>query len=315
MSLPSELLKPQLRLFMSVDVQDSTAFKQQADEQNPAPWRGDFFAFFWTFPNELEKKMPADARHPQVWKFLGDEIVFSLKLTQLDDASTALRAFRDTVANFEPIGVKRKLRLKGSAWIAGFPVGNAVVPVDRGEGRTDEDYIGPSMDTGFRLSRLASQRKLVVSVELAWLLLHLPASKSKLPLHYEGRCQLKGVMEREGYPFIWTDLFHQKRPPLIAAEDALKASKPAKLSALRTFCERYIRQHGEPRFVPFIPSKFDSRTAEERKEFQIRLAEVKTMDHRSEHELTEAAKNVRSSMKETEQLKLSKFKKLLGLRA
>ncbi len=317
MSLPRDLLRPQLRLFMSVDVQDSTAFKQQADEQDLAPWRDYFLAFFRDFPSELERSLPPDAPVPQAWKLLGDEIVFSLEVTRLDDAARALTAFRNAVANYRPkVEKPRNLRLKGSAWVAGFPVGNAVVPVERGRGRVDEDYIGPSMDTGFRLSKMASRRKLAVSVELAWLLLHVSARKLQLPLHYEGRCQLKGVMERDGYPFIWTDLYHRKRPPLIAAEDALKPSAPARPRALRIFCERYIRLHGEPRFVPFVPGKFDRRTLAERKGFRCELKIVEATARRlwPELQIASATEKIPRRMRARAVRELAELEKLISLR-
>ena len=271
-----DLLHPALRIFLSVDVQDSTAFKQQADEADPQPWRTYFAAFLRDFPGELEKRC-AEIGAPDVppWKLLGDEIVFSVPLRRLEDSAALLRAFRDTIAGYRsPLPKARKLRLKGSAWTAGFPVANASIPTGPGPGQP-LDYIGPSMDTGFRLGKVATPRQLAISVELAWLLLQLPSNfRARLPLYFEGRCQLKGVMEREGYPEIWTDVFHEAKPLLVAAEDKLQPLPVVKAAALRQFCELYIRNHGEPRWTPFIPGEFDRRTAEEKRRYKAELGRV-----------------------------------------
>lgn len=297
MSLPAGLLEPHLRLFLSVDVQDSTAFKQQADDEGPAPWRDYFLAFFSDFPSEFERCLPPNVPVPPVWKLLGDEIVFTHRLTTLAEIAPVLSAFRSAVAHYRPRAHKlRNFRLKGSAWVAGFPVGNAVVPVRRKDGASDEDYIGPTMDTGFRLSRMASRRKLALSVELAWLALHLPAAQLRtVPMFYGGRCHLKGVMERDGYPFIWIDLFHGDVPRLEAAEDALKRIRPAHPGTLRRFCERYIRQHGEPRFVPFIPGAFDRRSLREKRIFQEEYSRVEAALKRSWPELTLSPEAIRDT--------------------
>ena len=169
-----------------------------------------------------------------------------------------------------------KLKLKGSAWTAEFPVGNAIVPLNDGV-----DYIGPSMDTGFRLSRVSTPRKFAVSAELAMLILGLPRSVSvEVPLHYDGRCQLKGVMEKEGYPFLWIDLHHPKRSNLEAAEDDLLGGGPAGPAKLKRFCKQYILQHGEPRFLPFIPSRLAKLSIADQRRYKDRLREVRAAAYR-----------------------------------
>lgn len=307
-----DLLKPELRLFLSVDVQDSTAFKQQADSHDSSPWRGYFGAFLRDFPSELEAHLNPAAPAPEVWKFLGDEIVFSLLLRKPRDAAEAMRAFCDAVASYEPDMTKpRQLRLKGSAWVAGFPAGNAIVPANDGR----FDYIGPAMDTGFRLGKMATRRKFAVSVELAWLLLQLPpAQRRNLPLYFDGRCQLKGVMERDGYPFIWTDLFHNKAEGLVTAEDQLKPPPATKAVALRRFCELYIRAHGEPRWVPFIAGVFDKRTTTEIKLYENDLVEVRALTRRlwPELEIASAAKRRRRPASSLERQKVEDIRRWIS---
>lgn len=93
------------------------------------------------------------------------------------------------------------------------------------------DFIGQSMDTGFRVGTAASARKLMLSVELAHMLSMEcekldtgPYQKGAFPVrsftfHYEGRLNLKGVLDGTPYPLIWLDVEPAKR--IHVAEDAL----------------------------------------------------------------------------------------------
>jgi hypothetical protein len=72
------------------------------------------------------------------------------------------------------------------------------VPFD-GKGLV-EDFIGPSIDAGFRIADGATPSKLVVSVDLALLLL---AGTDPLELYFEGTQSLHGVLDGRPYPIIW----------------------------------------------------------------------------------------------------------------
>lgn len=95
------------------------------------------------------------------------------------------------------------------------------------------DFIGQSIDTGFRVSTAASSRKLMLSVELAHMLsmecerLDLdPYRIGAFPVrsftfHYDGRHTLKGVLNGTPYPLIWLDVEPAKR--IHVTEDVLSA--------------------------------------------------------------------------------------------
>lgn len=95
------------------------------------------------------------------------------------------------------------------------------------------DFIGQSIDTGFRVSTAASSRKLMLSVELAHMLsmecerLDLdPYRIGAFPVrsftfHYDGRNALKGVLNGTPYPLIWLDVEPAKR--IHVTEDVLSA--------------------------------------------------------------------------------------------
>lgn len=245
------LLRPRLLLFLSVDIEGSTRLKQQAGTDSYQRWLPPLFAFLKEFEEDFAAVRAEVAREldrtepesPTAWKILGDELVYVAELHHRSEGAFHLRAFSRTIAKRNREGLKKMpLQLKGSAWLAGFPVRNALIPLETGA----FDYLGASIDVGFRLARLASPRLMSISVDLAWLLLSF---QRDFKIYYEGRKQLKGVMEDEGYPVL---LFDTGATSLQECEDKLAGRQPSDPEQLRKFCEAFILQHGQPRHLPFI---------------------------------------------------------------
>src|SRR5439155_9466999 len=95
---------------------------------------------------------------PTLWKCLGDELVFYVRLQKSPEVLNNLRAFRKAtnVYNRHLLGKHLKIRLKATAWLAGFPVGNSEVRLpdySTSEAEPRVEFIGPLMDIGFRISR------------------------------------------------------------------------------------------------------------------------------------------------------------------
>lgn len=67
------------------------------------------------------------------------------------------------------------------------------------------DYLGPEVDTGFRIGKCTRPGMLVVSVELAELLAEIPTQLRSMVGKIVGWEQLKGVWEERHYPVIWVD--------------------------------------------------------------------------------------------------------------
>ena len=246
-----ELLRPRLLLFLSVDIEGSTRLKQQAGTETYQKWLPPLFAFLKEFEEDFAAVRADVARElsrgepgpPKAWKILGDELVYVAELHHRSEAAFHLRAFSRTISKRNVEGLRKTpLQLKGSAWLAGFPVGNALIPLETGA----FDYLGASIDVGFRLARFASPRLMSLSVDLTWMLLSF---QEDLIIYYEGRRQLKGVMEDEGYPVL---LFDTGPTPLQECEDKLAGRLPSDPEQLRQFCEAFIRQHGQPRNLAFI---------------------------------------------------------------
>jgi len=255
-----------LRLFASVDLEGSTAFKQNPSNRGGRVWLGVLLKFvdqfdqtFWAHvgkaARDAKRKMPP---RPQLWKILGDELVFTAEITHSADAATYVDALAtaltewnaDVLAGLKAIPPRndRPLRVKGAAWLADFPVTNAVLPVDG----THQDFVGPAMDAGFRLAKLASPRRLALSVDLVWLLLRQNERRS---IQFAGRTrELKGLAADSGYPQLWIEVaasayhtheqavFGPRRPPIPGGQ-------------LRMLCECFIADFGVPPHPPHLPSE------------------------------------------------------------
>jgi len=238
--LPQEL-HPKQRIFLSIDAIDSTKFKSTlaaAKGSTSDVWAKEFSVFlpevvvvYW---NKLVKAInthcrstcsrpcisesEVESRHSvNVWKYIGDEVVLMAELACEKHAFLHVLVLAETLNYFNrnfaderiPDDSKGLLRFKGTAWVAGFPVANIelCLPGSVAKDRTIKDFLGPSMDLGFRLSKFSSKDKLVISASLAFLIAK-PAvegsgtKKDPPPLCFGASVEIKGVRGGK-HPLIW----------------------------------------------------------------------------------------------------------------
>lgn len=301
-----EFLRPRLRLFLSVDLVGSTAFKQSGmlplskpkDEAAGAHWLSPMAEFYREIESRFSKEWEnytssvapkqdwvIDGR-PELWKGMGDELIYAKELNSCEEAYACLMTWIKSLRSYR-IELRKKHRnldIKSSAWIAGFPISNAEVifrssvgsdsaKIDTGEPRvvhydllnrwhTEEeerrhlvrDYIGPSIDTGFRVSSLATPRMLVITIDLCYLLFsfkHPTKLFDRPPIRYGERQILKGVLGGRPYPVFWFDMLHDD--PVLQQEDKF-TGKDNKLDTeeISKFCEDFIDQNKSHIMRPFI---------------------------------------------------------------
>ena len=157
------------------------------------------------------------------WKAVGDELIYQLIVRSRKDLHWITLAFLAAVRVIDGKvkdrgGAERGLRIKGSAWVAGFPVRNRKIRLPAIE---SEDFLGPDIDTGFRIGKCTQPGMLVVSMKLAELLSETPGEINPVVGKIVGWEELKGVWNDKKYPIVWVD-FPSGYP---RADDDLKAPK------------------------------------------------------------------------------------------
>lgn len=164
------------------------------------------------------------SRHPQVWKTIGDEIIFCCRLIDIYHLSFCVTAF---LAALRKYGNRLDLQnisldVKGAAWVAAFPSPNFTVILDRNNYDADQfdeafeetadsdpkkvDFLGKNIDCGFRVSGQSTVDQCAVSIELAYLLAQA-ASKSLFSSKFctLRKVSLKGVLKDQPYPIFYLD--------------------------------------------------------------------------------------------------------------
>lgn len=202
---------PRLYLFLSVDIIDSTAKKYNT--KSPIDWYSVFTDFYVSFPDEFKIHMEAEYNYRGglqystdklvVWKHAGDEILFYVEITQEDEIPCIVSAFKKTLEDWYTPA--EKLDVKGCIWTGQVPF------IDRRIQTTEDsnyDFIGPSIDCGFRLGKYASKNEIAISVEIAALLNGTSWLQSSL--FYLKSENLKGVLGTKKYPIFILKLDNAK---------------------------------------------------------------------------------------------------------
>jgi hypothetical protein len=247
----------------------------------------------------------SSGQSPFLWKTNGDELLYVKEISEAHEVYACIKCWMDALKEYR-LSLKESgspLDVKATAWLAGFPITNheiifskkvagqsASLDVGRGAffnhlyhldqsyhdevGKADLtiDFIGPSIDTGFRISQLATPRKFPVSIELALLLSKItPPTEmdGNIALFFEGKRELKGVMGGKPYPVFWIDTLSDD--PLIKAEDFISNILPSGRDQIRAYCELFIRENDKFMFEPFVWNGKDPLFSQRPKNYDAKL--------------------------------------------
>lgn len=304
-------VKSTLRIFLSADLSGSTSYKFDC-QKNGKLWSNIFAQYYRRLEANLidrwfeigKDQYPEKFsfnKLPRLWKAIGDELVFCMEMDSHIDALHIVEAF-DEVIRVE-CGVLKKVSegmmdIKGSAWVAGFPIDNSEVmlkrknlhiedklkkeieevkqqsaidwtlsheekarrifEMDYAEGEVD--YIGPDIDTGFRIAKLSTPRKFVLSVDLALLVGHAiinTKESNKFDIYLDDKTSLKGVLDGKSYPLLFIDTEQhilRKQPH----EKILKRRADHDVTEVVAFCEHFIASTNGRLHVPYILGKYET---------------------------------------------------------
>lgn len=268
-----------VRLFLSVDLSGSTAFKNSAVGAAPTKgatplWVDAFETFYDKFPAQFHTKylqrqnnLAGTDQAPRLWKAVGDELVFCGRISNRLSAILAILAFVDTMNEYRKRlqDEKTALGLKGAAWLAAFPEPNRAVQLrHEGSDKTslvsasealemaadrrpfDYDFLGKAIDTGFRVARWAEPERFVLSVQLARLLLeHGEGDPFPQQIWMETPQPLKGVNNGQPYPVLYFDTL--KHLPIERVKDRERAAlglDPVTARILSEYLDEYCKVVG-----------------------------------------------------------------------
>ena len=214
--------KSGIYLFFSFDLVNSTQFKLAY----PGAWPKVIIRFYEDAARQLHTRFQAT-----IWKYIGDEVLLFAKLRSLDELFRVLPATYQAIQTTTSLlhrefpQTRELLAVKGTVWIARaepnapsdigklqeitrteiLEAKNIVLEAEPVSGFTTADFLGPEIDTGFRLSKFALRKRLVVSADLAWLLSRTSGRNREIEkqLRIVSLVQLKGVWSNRAYPIIW----------------------------------------------------------------------------------------------------------------
>jgi len=168
-------------------------------------------------------------------------------------------AFKQALAEFPSQWQNKNipLRLKGAAWIAGFPVTNSEIIIETDAGRT-MDFLGPSIDLGFRLAKFSDERRFILSADLALMLLdavqRLEVSSTVFDLFLHGKENLKGIIDNKPYPVVWLDIGDEDKE---LEESLLGVKRLSDHTKMLDYLRRFLEKHSSHLFRPFIEGDSD----------------------------------------------------------
>lgn len=236
------------------------------------------------FRNKIAPQLEIDVTiDPSFWKANGDELIFVKELYDRKEILGCIDAWLKALKSLRPQLALSGLDLKATAWTAGFPVTNSelvfqVHPAAPDTPFEDDprlqqfallekwhsdpaslnslvmDYIGPSIDTGFRLASHSSPRRFIISVDVAYFLStsHLPPKPviEVPPIFYAGKSELKGVLGGKPYPLFWVDTMEGKE--LAIAEDGLLNIARCDTDNIKRYCREFYNDNSTLMFLPFM---------------------------------------------------------------
>jgi hypothetical protein len=259
-----------IRLFLSTDIVGSTSYKAGLGYQDDTPWPDVFKRFFRNYPILLTGRAALefedeDSLPPlEVWKVMGDEVIFMVEPSCAEHVVLILRALFNAMTDYERDYFEgAPLRLKSTAWLALFPRPNIEIEIpelgERG-GAGQVDFIGPDIDLGFRVAKFARPSMITVPLDLAETLLKA-ANADRIEFHLAGREPLKGVFNEWPYPIIWVrptgaplglDAADLADCPLLAAAAAAGPIPPSRMQATIEEARDYLHKIHGVRIEPLV---------------------------------------------------------------
>jgi len=259
--------RPKQLFFVSFDIIDSTKLKTdlQKEGRSNSVWAKPFADFLSEaaviFQASFSKKVEqcpnsgceelcseAGSKHPGIalWKYVGDEVILTAELQCRHQPHLLVHAVREAVAelNTHYTILDRTLEFKATMWVAGFPYANIELSMPGQDNTFLKDYLGPSIDLGFRLTKYSTKSRIVLSASLVYLLQKYNSeAEPPVTVYSGGHVQLKGVKKGE-HPLFWTvpeGVEHKEGEEFLVPQ--------SHYNTLRSFFKQYYKENNEKPFI------------------------------------------------------------------
>lgn len=250
--------------------------------------------------------------NPEFWKSSGDEVIYTHVVPDGLGSETAIAVLllckmlaQRLREGWNDRGMD--LDAKIAVWCAGFPVNNFEIysqsglqdeedifanstlepePVaenllriahHRSKGEIpvrDLEFLGPSIDLGFRLRAYANRRELVMSADFALLASVRPINNTRVlsavedelgnvpKLHCHTTKVIKGINSAENYPIIWADIETESgRQSLAESLDTIRNQESNETQIL-DFVQKFLDNSAPIRTVPYTDNARDAEMPE-----------------------------------------------------
>ena len=223
-------------LLCSLDIIGSTKTKYKNE-----PWFRDFLNIYETIVDSLNQllstKLKISYHHKfTIWKFVGDEVLLYIECKKELEIVDYVKAFKSFMHYWNSDAITTP-KIKGTLWIAQpntidrcfrikYPLDSLSIEVDNHYVETDEsiieevkenasvmflDFLGPSIDCGFRIAKNANENNIAISVEVADVLLRNNELTNYIFYNESTKEKLKGVFNNEEeYPLFTLNSSHEE---------------------------------------------------------------------------------------------------------
>ena len=206
------------------------------------------------------------------------------RVTSLFHLFAYVHSFDQTLLEYKDLlaadGETKSLDVKGNGWLASFPYPNQTVtkgsqrdeiaaesiPDEELEKAADlepanYEFLGPGIDSGFRISRNSTTSFFTLSPALAHALCRANTNrdyeKFSFDLKYGGVNHLKGVIREEAYPIVGITTERDKdRSELLRRQAELDGTPQLEAGKLIDYLENFMKFHEVemPEFTPNGPN-------------------------------------------------------------
>ena len=246
-----------LFLLFSVDVIDSTKMKYSASENEKDPsknneikWVDKIGRFYNDFSHQFINSFTGTSQI-NIWKFVGDEILFYSKIEKncYHEIVEIIRSFWILLDSWYKPNDPKALKLKGCVWTAQADKidrcthVHSISPNFRIE---TLDFIGPSVDCGFRIAKEASHSAIAMSIEIVDQIYKEPTLRQKII--YVDSKKFKGVFQNE----FTCPIFVLNLPRLGPEIKDLSLRSSLSEDSIKDFIDVYYEGMENSQFSPFV---------------------------------------------------------------